>query len=256
MKCVLFCRVSSKEQQETGFSLSAQERLLKQYTYRHKLLITKIFSISESASGKSQRETFIEMMRLVREEDIKVIVCEKVDRLTRNFKDAVFLDDWLEKDSERQIHLVKDSLILHKNSKSQEKLNWGIRILFAKNYTDNLSEEVKKGYREKIELGWMPHHPPIGYKSVGEKGHKIHVFDSNNELFIRKIFKLYSTGNYSIRRLEDVMFKAGLQSVRGNKVHKSKIHEILTNPFYIGKFKWNGKIYDGKQKNLISGEIF
>ena len=82
------------------------------------------------------------MMNYVKVNTIKIIICEKVDRLTRNFKDAVIIDEWLEKDEERQVHLVKDSLILHKNSRSQEKLNWGIRILFAKNYIDNPSSYI------------------------------------------------------------------------------------------------------------------
>ena len=46
------------------------------------------------------------MMSFVKKEAIKIIVCEKVDRLTRNFKDAVEIDEWLEKDEERQVHLV------------------------------------------------------------------------------------------------------------------------------------------------------
>src|SRR3990167_9683322 len=177
MKAVLLCRVSSKEQEETGYSLPAQEKLLTSYGNNKGFKTAKNFSITESASGKKQREIFDGMMAFVKKEGIKIIICEKVDRLTRNFKDAVDIDEWLEKDEERQVHLVKDSLILHKNSRSQEKLNWGIRILFAKNYIDNLSEEVKKGQKEKISQGWLPTKPPLGYKTIGEKGHKIHIVD-------------------------------------------------------------------------------
>ena len=166
-KAVLLCRVSSKEQEETGYSLPAQEKLLNDYCSKKDIgLAYKPFSISESASGRKQREIFNQMLSYVEKHDIKTIICEKADRLTRNFKDMVMIDDWLEKDEARQVHLVKDTLILHKNSHSQEKLNWGIRILFAKNQIDNLSEEVKKGQKEKIAQGWLPTRPPIGYKTV------------------------------------------------------------------------------------------
>src|SRR5574340_1147488 len=150
MKSVLLCRVSSKEQEETGYSLPAQEKLLSGYAESKGFEKAKVFSISESASGKKQRETFNGMMAYVNKNNVKVIVIEKVDRLTRNFKDAVMIDEWLEKDPERQVHFVKDSLVLHLNSRSQEKLNWGIRIIIAKNNIDNLSEEVRKGQVEKI----------------------------------------------------------------------------------------------------------
>ena len=101
MKSVLFARVSSREQEETGYSLPSQEKLLKDYAERRSFDITKVFSISESASGRYQRATFNAMMEFVKQKDIKIVICEKVDRLTRNFKDAVLIDNWLEEDEER-----------------------------------------------------------------------------------------------------------------------------------------------------------
>lgn len=256
MKAVLFCRVSSKEQEETGYSLDSQERLLRSYAERKTYSVGKLFAISESAGSSKQREIFKTMVAYVQKENIKIIICEKVDRLTRNFKDAVWIDEWLEKDSEREVHLVKDSLILHRDSRSQEKLNWGIRILFAKNYIDNLSEEVRKGYKEKVEQGWMPHVPPIGYKTVGDKGKRIHVPDPDKANFVKKIFSLYVSGNYSVEKLCEVMNKEGLRSSRGGKIVKPKMHALLINPFYTGKFRWGDKIYQGKHEPLISEEIF
>lgn len=256
MKCALLCRVSSKEQEETGYSLPAQEKLLTGYGDNKGFSVAKIFSITESASGKKQREIFDGMMDFVKKENIKVIICEKVDRLTRNFKDAVDIDEWLEQDEERQVHLVKDSLILHKNSRSQEKLNWGIRILFAKNYIDNLSEEVKKGQKEKIAQGWLPTKPPLGYKTIGEKGHKTHVIDEDKMPLIKKMFQFYAGGGYSLKKLTEAMEEAGLRNESGSKVYKSRIHTLLTEPFYIGKNRWNDQLYDGKQEIFISQEVF
>lgn len=256
MKAVLLCRVSSKEQEETGYSLPAQEKLLTSYGDNKGFKIAKIFSITESASGKKQREVFDNMIAFVKKEGIKIIICEKVDRLTRNFKDAVDIDEWLEKDGERQVHLVKDSLVLHKNSRSQEKLNWGIRILFAKNYIDNLSEEVKKGQKEKISQGWLPTKPPHGYITVGEKGHKVHVIDTKTAPILKKMFDLYASGNYSLKSLTEKMYQEGLRNDNGSKVVKSRLHQLLTDPFYIGKNRWNGQLTNGKQETFIDEGIF
>src|SRR3989339_1700011 len=256
MKSILYCRVSSKEQEETGYSLPAQEKLLSAYSERTGYSVDKVFAISESASGKKQREVFTQMMVYVQKQGLKIIICEKVDRLTRSFKDAVMIDEWLEDDEERQVHLVKDSLILHKNSRSQEKLNWGIRILFAKNYIDNLSEEVKKGQKEKIAQGWLPTKPPLGYKTIGEKGHKIHIPDEEKAPLIAKMFELYATGNYSIKFLLEEMWKQGLKNTDGNKVGKTRMHKLLSEPFYCGKLRWNGKVSPGNQEPIISEELF
>jgi site-specific DNA recombinase len=169
MKAVLYARVSSKEQEETGYSLPAQEKFLREYAERKAFDIEKVFAVSESASGKKLREVFKEMMAYVDKNKIKIVICEKVDRLTRNFSDAVEIDQWLDVDEERQIHLVKNALVLHKNSRSQERLNWGVHLLFAKNHIDNMKEEVKKGYNEKLRQGGYPGVPPIGYKTIGDK---------------------------------------------------------------------------------------
>lgn len=256
MKTVLYSRVSSREQEETGYSLPAQEKLLKEYAERKSFGIAKKFSISESAGGKSQREIFNAMMEYLKKNNVKIIVCEKTDRITRNLKDAVLINDWLNEDEERQVHLVKDSLILHKNSRSQEKLNWNIRIVFAQNYIDNLSEEVKKGQKEKIAQGWLPTKPPLGYKTVGEKGHKIHLIDEQKAPFVKKMFELYATSNYSLKRLVQIMYEEGLRTRGGNRLCKGRLAELLTDPFYCGGIRWNNEIYRGKHEPLISKELF
>ncbi len=256
-KAVIYARVSSKEQEETGYSLNSQEELLNNYsTSRNDFNVVKVFRISESASGKIQRTTFTEMIKFMDKNKINILVCEKVDRLTRNFKDALIIDEWLDQDENRQVHLVKDSLVMHKHSKSQEKLNWGIRILFAKNYTDNLSEEVKKGQKQKIKEGWLPTTPPLGYKTVGEKGHKIHVIDETVAPYIKEMFALYATGNYSTVALGEKMYKQGFRSRSGVQVVKSQIHKILSEPFYYGKLVWNGNLFEGKHDPLISKDLF
>ena len=255
-ECVLLARVSSREQEIEGYSLPAQVRLLKDYCLRKDLTIIKVFQISESASGKKQRELFNEVVKFIDENKVNVLVCEKVDRLTRNFKDAVMIDDWLESDEHHEVHLVKDSLVMHKFSRSQEKLNWGLRVLFAKNTIDNLREEVDKGMREKLEEGWLPGKPLTGYKTVGDSGHKIHVPDPQMGLLMHEAFNLYDTGAYSLKRLTTTMQEKGLRTHNGRPLVKSQIHKLLSNPFYIGKMSWKGRLYDGKHEPLVSTELF
>lgn len=256
MKAVIYARVSSKEQEETGYSLPAQEKFLKDYSAKKDFDVVKVFAISESASGQKQREVFGQMMSYVTKQKIKIIVCEKVDRLTRNFKDAVQVDEWLEQDEEREVHLVKDSLVLHRNSRSQEKLNWGIRILFAKNYIDNLSEEVKKGHLEKLRQGWLPTKPPLGYKTIGDKGHKIHVIDEDTAPFVRRMFELYATSNFSLKALTEHMHSQGFRTRGGGRLVKSRMAQLLADPFYYGTIRWKNSFYEGKHQTLISKELF
>ncbi len=70
------------------------------------------------------------------------------------------------------------------------------------------------------------------------------------------MFKLYNSGEYSLKRLTETLFKDGLRNNNGNKIYKSRIYELLTDPFYYGKIRWNGKIYDGNHKALIVKDLF
>ena len=255
-KAVIYARVSSKEQEETGYSLDSQEKLLRSYSEQHGFKASKLFRISESASGRRQRETFSEMIKFMTKSKINILICEKVDRLTRNFKDAIVIDDWLEENEEREVHLVKDSLKLHKGSRSQEKLNWGIRILFAKNYTDNLSEEVRKGQAAKLEAGHLPTKPPLGYRTVGEQGKKVHVVENTTAPLVRKMFEIYASGNYSVVALTERMNTLGLRNRNGNKMSKTRIHDFLSDPFYYGDLRWKGQVYPGVHEPLISLELY
>src|SRR6266545_6367619 len=115
-RAVILARVSTKEQELEGYSLDAQERLLVEYSKQHALRVMRTFRISETASKKDERRTFDEMMRYVARNHIPHLVCEKVDRLLRNFKDTVMIEAWLEEDTARRLHLVKNSIVLHKNS--------------------------------------------------------------------------------------------------------------------------------------------
>lgn len=256
-QAVIYCRVSSKEQEETGYSLSSQEKLLVEYANRKSLETAKIYSVAESASGSKQRAVFSEMMAYITKHDIKNLLVEKVDRLTRNLKEGVVANDWIDEDPERRLHFVKQNLVIHKNAKSDEKFRWDIEIVLAKKYISNLSEEVKKGQTEKIAQGWLPTKPPIGYRTVGEKGHKIHVIDAEKSPFIKKAFEYYASGNFSLMALRDRLYADGLRSASGGKLAKSRLNDLLRDPFYYGALRWNDVVYQrGSHEPLVSQELF
>lgn len=216
----------------------------------------KKFSLSESASGHAQRRTFQEMLLLAHRQGISAIIVEKVDRLTRSIKHAVTVNEWIDGDPKRQVHFVKQSCILCKESPSAEKLLWNMQVMFAQHYIDNLSEEVKKGQKEKIAQGWLPTKPPLGYMTIGDAGHKIHVPDPDGAPLVRSMFELYATGNYSLIQLVEKMYRTGLRTRDGNRLVKSRMASLLKDPFYCGTIRWTGMHYEGKHEPLISRELF
>jgi site-specific DNA recombinase len=87
-------------------------------------------------------------------------------------------------------------------------------------------------------------------------GHKIHIIDSEKAPFIQKMFELYSSGNYTVKSLMEVMYKEGLRNRVGKQVGKSRMYDLLTDPFYCGFLRWKSETHKGMQEPLISKELF
>jgi len=139
-QAVLYARVSSKDQERGGFSIPAQQQLLRAYARQRGFEIAETFVDVETA-GKAGRASFGAMLRYLRRHPrCRAILVEKTDRLYRNIKDWVALDEL-----GLEVHLVKEGVVLSDESMSAEKFVHGIKVLVAKNYVDNLSEETKKG---------------------------------------------------------------------------------------------------------------
>lgn len=253
---VILARVSSKTQEDEGYSLDSQVKLMQGYAEGRGLPVARIFKITESASKSVQRSIFKDAMAYIEKNGIKHLIIEKVDRHVRNLHDAVETHDWLMADEKKRVHFVKDSLVMHKNSRSQEWLNWGIRVVMAKNYIDNLREEAMKGWAEKLAQGWLPGVPPPGYMTITENGKRIHVPDPATKSLIQEVFKKYLEPSQSIITITKEMEFMGIRTRKGRPHVTERVRQLLINPFYIGINRHNGKDYPGVQEQIISKELF
>jgi DNA invertase Pin-like site-specific DNA recombinase len=253
---VILARVTSKAQEDEGYSLDSQLKLLQGYCENKDLNVIKVFKIAETASKEQSRKVFHELLDYISKNKIYHLTVEKTDRFTRNFRDAVAIDDWLDKDANRRLHAVKESLVLHKEAKSDVKFMWNIYVSVAKKYTDTLREEAMKGWAEKLAQGWLPGVPPPGYMTITENGKRIHVPNPDTKLLIQGAFKKYLEPNHSIASIAEEMNRMGIRTRKNRPYYKSKVQDMLTNPFYIGINHWNGKDYPGAQEPIISSDLF
>jgi len=248
----MYTRVSSKEQEKEGFSIPAQLKLLKEYGKEKRFQVAREFVDVETAK-QSGRCGFREMVKFLKDNpNVKEVLVEKTDRLYRNFKDYVILEEL-----GVEIHLVKEGEVISKDSRSHQKFIHGIKVLMAKNYIDNLSEETRKGLTEKAEQGIYPSYAPLGYLNVERDGEKVIEPDPERALKFRQLFEWCETGRYSLSNLVKKSADAGLTFRKtGVPIPKSTIALILRNPVYCGDFIWNGKLYHGKHSPIISRELW
>lgn len=252
-QAVIYARVSSKEQELEGFSISAQLKLMREYARTRDFEVVKEFVYAETAKRPGRSEFGKMVSFLKKSKWCRTILVEKTDRLYRNLKDYVTLDEL-----DLEIHLVKDNDVMSQASKSNEKFVHGIKVLMAKNYIDNLSEETKKGMTEKAEQGMWPSHAPIGYRNVvGPNGKKIIEADPHAASLIHKVYEAYARGNVSIHQVTEMAREAGLLNPRTKRtIPRATIYNVLQNLIYTGDFEWNGVTYKGTHTPLITRALF
>ncbi len=185
--------------------------------------------------------------------EVNILIVEKTDRLYRNFKDWVTLEEFIKTGLE--VHLVKENEVIHKDSTSHQKFIHGIKLLMAKNFIDNLSEETRKGQKAKAESGMPPGWASLGYLNNTQA--KTIEIDPERAPKVQQLFRLAATGLYSLKHLTEKTEEMGLRSRKsGRKLVKSYIHQLLQNPFYYGYFWLRGTLYPGKHMPLISKPLF
>ena len=252
-EAVLYARVSSKDQEREGFSIPAQQRLLHEYAHHHGITILREFIDVETAKATGRPGFDAMVAYLKRRRDYPpLILVEKVDRLYRNIKDWV-----IEYDLPLELHFVKDGVTISPDSNSTQKLMHGFRVLMAKNYVDNLSEEARKGMTEKARTGMWPSCAPTGYTNTqGPDGKRRIAPDPNTAPLVKLAFEQYSTGTWSIKRLANALRQQGLRTKKGNNLPTGTLARLLQNPLYTGQFTWNGEQYEGTYEPLITTSLY
>jgi site-specific DNA recombinase len=241
---VIYARVSSREQEREGFSIPAQLKLLQEYAHAQEFNVVREFVDVETAKVTGRKQ-FAEMVRFLgRDKGCRTVLAEKTDRLYRNFRDSVTLEDL-----EVEIHFPKEGSVVGRNAKSQANLIHGIHLVLARNYSQNLREEVMKGMQQKAEQGIYPGRPPFGYRN--NKGERTIELDPEKAPVIRRLFELYATGSHSLSSL-----RQALSVEFGTRITRTYLGAVLNNPFYMGSFVWQGKLYAGTHESLIRPELY
>lgn len=124
----------------------------------------------------------------------------------------------------------------------------------SKYYVDNLKENVTRGMRQKIRNGVWPLWAPLGYlNNPLTRGIDV---DTKKAPLVKKMFKIYSSGNYTLKEMSEWCKKSGLKSNLDNDISPGQVQSTLQNIFYIGLMRYKGEVFEGKHKPLISKKLF
>ena len=250
MRYIIYARKSTEDKDHQVLSIESQLAELREFAAKEKLEIVGPTFVETKTAKEPGRTKFAEMLSLIEKGKADGILSWHPDRLARN---AV--------DGGKIIHFVDRGLI--KSLKFPtfwfEPTPQGLfmlQIAFgqSKYYVDNLRENVTRGMRQKVRNGVWPLWAPLGYlNNPITRGIDVNI---KKAALLKKMFKVYATGNYTLKEISEWCEKAGLKSNLENDVSPGQIQKTLQNIFYIGLMKYKGEIFEGKHKPLISKKLF
>ena len=244
----IYARKSTDVEDKQVLSIEAQLVELREYAKREGLHIATEFIEKQSAKSPG-RPVFGKLLAEIEKSGGNILAWHP-DRLARNSIDGgqiIYLLD------SGKLGTLKFPSFWFENT-SQGKFMLSIAFGQSKYYVDNLSENTKRGLRQKVRLGLYPSCAPVGY--INDVRTKTIAVNKRLAPVVLAAFELYAKGE---SRLEDIVIflkSKGITTKSGKQLNKDQIKRILTNPFYYGHFRFMGEVHEGKHKAIVSKKLF
>jgi len=256
-KAVIYSRVSTDEQANEGKSIEVQIDICRRWAKENQHSIVGVYpEPGKSATTLKGRVMLQEAIAQCQLEKVDVFLVMDTDRLARNPSDHFLIKSSLEKSKTRIVAVNQPMIDDTVEGNFMETIMAGVNA-FQSQIT---GRKVKKSLAKKCEIGDWPGWAVLGYlnvnKGTDDKPNRVIEVDPERGKYLTLLFRLFSTDKYSVDELKDLLYEKGLRSKYGKKVSRSCLYSYLKNPFYIGKFRFNGNIYDGNHPMLTTPAIF
>lgn len=248
--CVIYTRVSTKEQAENNMSLETQRKACEHYSKKHNYKIMAFFGGTYESAKTDEREEFNNMLAFVKKsrEQVSYIIVFSVDRFSRSGANAIYITDQLKHQGISVISVMQPTDVNTPSGTLQQN----IQFIFSEYDNQLRREKTITGMRNKFLKGEWCLKPPRGYDIITINGKRSIVINKDGEL-IRKAFLWVFYERLSQTEITSRLVSMGL------KVGKQGVSKMFRNPFYCGIISTRslqGKVVNGKHEKLISQELF
>jgi len=258
METGIYVRVSTEEQAQEGYSIRAQEQKLKDYARIKDWSIYNIY-VDEGISGKNliDRPAIQKLIVDVNQGIVKNVLVFKIDRLTRNTADLIYLVDLFNK-NECVFNSLTESIDTQTPSGRMFLKMIGT---FAEFERENIVERSKVGIERKVREGYtIGGHQSYGYER--EKGEKIQTIKDDEAEIVREVFDMYVNQGVTLTDITRRLNVRKIPTKYNDSWQTSTVRRLLSNCNYIGQVRHhvndneNEYSVTGKHEAILSQELF
>ena len=233
MRVTFYARVSSDTDEQLN-SLDNQVSYYENFIKKNRAWTFVPGYVDEGLSGIStkKRRRFNEMIADAKDGVFDLIITKEISRFARNTLDSLQFT--------RQLLIYGVGVFFQNDNintlDEDAELRLTIMSSIAQDELRKLSSRVKFGHQQAIKSSVVLGNSRIfGYK----KEDKRLVIDESQAPMVRDLFRLYATGEYSMKQLEVLFYEQGYRNYNGNRIAHNTMSGIISNPKYKGYYVGN-----------------
>ena len=253
LRCAVYTRKSTDEGLEKEFnSLDAQRAACEAFITSQRsegwVLVHDRYDDGGVSGGTLDRPALKRLLADIEAGLIDVIVCYKIDRLSRSLMDFAKLVQTFD-DNEVTFVAVTQSF---NTTTSMGRLTLNILLSFAQYEREIIGERVRDKIAASRARGmWMGGPVPLGYRVENRKL----VVDEAGAATVRRVFEGFAEIG-SATRLLPVLRAEGLVTKTGRPFDKGAVYKLLVNRTFLGEAVHKGTSYPGEHAAIISRELW
>ena len=222
MRVIIYARVSTDEQAESGLSLQAQTEKLRAYASLYDLeVIEEIEDAGESAKTLKRRG-LQRALQLLRTGQADGLVVAKLDRLTRSVSDwQMLIDDHFGERPGRALFSVADSI---DTRTAGGRLVLNVLLSVAQWEREAIAERTKDALQAKIKRGERVGSVRYGCR-LDDDGSTLHLDDA--EQMVMTMIVSMRRREVSYRRIAEELNRRGIPAKKGGTWQHTTIVRIV-----------------------------
>lgn len=253
LRCGIYTRKSSEEGLEQEFnSLHAQREACEAYIASQRsegwVLVRDQYDDGGISGGTLERPALRRLLADIEDGLVDVIVCYKIDRLSRSLMDFSKLVEVFDRNSVTFVSVTQS----FNTTTSMGRLTLNILLSFAQFEREVTGERIRDKIAASRRKGmWMGGVPPLGYQVKDRKLVEV-AADGAQVRWVFDRFLEIGSGTELARELAE----RGVTTARGHRIDKKFIYRMLSNRVYIGEAVHKGTGYPGEHKAIIERETW